>query len=97
MEETMLSLPVILVMLVLGGAYIALKWAGMAREEQRVYIDDLVHRAAQEMTGEPGREKMEFVLRKVEERYPKFPTALARTIAVAAVHRMKQAEAKKQP
>lgn len=61
----------------------------MTKQEQRDYIEDLVRHAQQKMTDEEGAAKMDFVLSEFHNRFSWFPIDVARTLAEAAVNRMK--------
>lgn len=69
--------------------YGLLSWLSMSRQEQRAFVEDLVRRAQQTMTDADGATKLAFVLSEAKKRFPWLPVEFIRTLAEAAVQRMR--------
>ena len=78
------------IVLLLGGlAFFIFTWLNASEPQKRQYIEDLVHEAQQRFLDKSGPERLEYVLSEFKRRFPRFPDNIARTIAEAAVKRMK--------
>ncbi|MCB0063474.1 MAG: hypothetical protein KDE19_15235 [Caldilineaceae bacterium] len=70
-------------------AYVAIRWMDSSAEERRAYIYDLVEAAEQLYADKPGEEKLQYVLDRLQKRFPFVDAATLRPIVEAAVRRVK--------
>lgn len=80
----------ILLLVVVSGAYVAMRWSAYSEDEKRLAISELVRAADQMIVGEgKGQERMEFVLHELQHRYPGAPVRVLRYMVEAAVNHVR--------
>lgn len=80
----------ILLLVVVAGAYVSMRWSVYSEDEKRRAISELVRAADQMIVGEgKGQERMEFVLYELQQRYPGAPVRVLRCMVEAAVNHVR--------
>ena len=88
MNDILVALGSVIV-IAFGAFHYWLEWSRKTAAEKQEYIHDLVMAAEQLFDSEEGKEKLDYVIEQVKDRWPGFPEQIVRNLIEAAVYRVK--------
>lgn len=76
--------------LIVSAAWFILQYSQASAERRRQLAEELVKAAEQMLKGQPGQDKLSYVLSALQQKYPRLPVNALRHLVEAAVYDVKR-------